>query len=186
MSTVPAFPVLLDSVTIRERIRALAQALERDHERIDDLLLICVVEGARTFARHLVGRLSARPEVREVGASSYLDGTVSSGKVRLAGAGEVDVTGRRVVIVEDIVDTGRTVDRLRREFLARGAHDVQVVTLLSKPARRVIDVDTNYVGFEIDDHFVIGFGMDIDGRYRELPHVAIYDERLERAAQTGT
>ena len=106
---------------------------------------------------------------------------MSSGSVHVEG-GEFPVEGKTVLIVEDIVDTGRTVQKLGEFFRARGAADVQVASLLSKPSRRVVEVPIEHLGFEIEDHFVIGFGMDVAGRYRELPEVVLYDEAVERAA----
>ncbi|MBK8978225.1 MAG: hypoxanthine phosphoribosyltransferase [Planctomycetes bacterium] len=211
MSDAPEFPILLDHSSILTRIDALARAIDGDRRSLDrrsldrrsvdrrsvdrrgvdrragerPLLVACVVEGARTFCRQLTRRLAQPVEIRDVGASSYGDGTVSRGVVELSG-GDFDVAGRNVLIVEDIVDTGRTVHRLCEHFTARGAAAVRVATLLSKPARRVVEVPLHYVGFEIDDHFVIGFGMDVAGRYRELPHVALYDAQLERATRTGS
>ena len=84
------------------------------------------------------------------------------------------------MLIEDIVDTGRTIAALREWLAARGARSVRVVTLLSKPSRRVVDVDVEHIGFEIPDEFVLGFGMDLDGRYRELPDVVIYDRDVEQ------
>ena len=91
------------------------------------------------------------------------------------------VKDRDVVLVEDIVDTGRTVDALRKHFLDLGARRVRVVTMLSKPSRRVVDVVVEHIGFEIPDEFVIGFGMDLDERYREMTDVVVYDAGIERA-----
>ena len=99
----------------------------------------------------------------------------------LGGFGPEHVEGRQVVLIEDIVDTGRTVAALRERFGALGASGVRVVSLLSKPSRRVVDVEVEHVGFEIPDEFVIGFGMDLDERYRDLPDVVVYDADVERA-----
>ena len=144
--------------------------------------LVQVVEGARPFAR-LIQRALGCHALHDVRAKSY-EGTVSTGEVRiemLGGFSEVDLAGREVVLIEDIVDTGRTIAALRERFAALGAARVRVVSLLSKPARRVVDVAVEFVGFEIPDEFVIGFGMDIDERYRELPDIVVYDPEVERA-----
>jgi hypoxanthine phosphoribosyltransferase len=91
------------------------------------------------------------------------------------------VRGRSVVLIEDIVDTGRTIHALRDHFAAAGAKRLAVASLLSKPSRRVVDVAIEYLGFEIPDEFVLGFGMDLDGRYRDMPDIVVYEAAVERA-----
>ena len=136
--------------------------------------LVQVIEGARPFAR-LIQRAFPGQVLHDVRAKSY-QGTESVGEVRVDLLGGLDaaaVAGREVVVLEDIVDTGRTVAALRRELLGLGAARVRVATLLSKPSRRVVEVEVEHIGFEIPDEFVIGFGMDLDERYRELPDVPV-------------
>ena len=183
MTSPHPFRVLIPNDQIRRRIRELGLAIAREY-RDEPPLLVAVIEGARTFARHLQGHLGRGAAVHEIRASSYGDGTVSSGKVEIAAAPAIDGAGRRVLLIEDIVDTGRTIAALRARFLAQGARDCRVATLLSKPARRVVEVPLDYVGFEIPDEFVIGFGMDYAGRYREIEEVVVYDG--DRAAAYGT
>ncbi len=177
----PPFRVLFSSVDILRRARELTRALR---ESLGDAppCLVQVVEGARPFAR-LVQVGFPGQVVHEVRAKSY-EGTQSTGEVQITALGGFDfaqVAGRDVVLLEDIVDTGRTIDALRRRLKADGARSVRVVTLLSKPSRRVVEVEVDLVGFEIPDEFVIGFGMDLDQRYRELPDVVVYDPEVERA-----
>ena len=145
--------------------------------------LVQVVEGARPFAR-LVQQGFVGQRMHDVRAKSY-EGTVSTGEVQiemLGGFGAMDVVDREVVLIEDIVDTGRTIEALRAHFLALGGRRVRVIALLSKPSRRVVDVQVEHIGFEIPDEFVIGFGMDLDERYRELPDIVVYDAEVERGA----
>ena len=118
--------------------------------------------------------------MHEVRASSYV-GTASTGAVKILLGADLPVRGRDVLLLEDIVDTGRTIDALQRHFLAGGARSCRVASLLSKPSRRVVPVDVDFLGFEIPDEFVIGFGMDLDGRFRELRDVVVYDPAVERA-----
>jgi hypoxanthine phosphoribosyltransferase len=180
----PAFRVLLAHAEIRRRIGELARQIELDLP-VPDVILVAIIEGARTFARHLQAALGAAPVVHEIRASSYGRGTTSSGHVQIVGVPDVLLAGRTLLLVEDIVDTGRTVAALRGHFLAHGVADCRVATLLTKPARREIEVPLHYVGFAIPDEFVIGFGMDVAGRYRELPDVVVYDPEIERAAVAG-
>lgn len=168
------FRVLIANAQVLRRIRELSTEILRDY-RDEPPMLVAVIEGARTFARHLQKGLHRGAVVHEIRASSYGAGTTSSGSVAVSAAPGLEVAGRRVLLLEDIVDTGRTIEVLRRRFLADGAVDCRVATLLNKPARRVVDVPLDYVGFEIPDEFVIGFGMDYAGRYREIDEVVVFD-----------
>jgi hypoxanthine phosphoribosyltransferase len=105
--------------------------------------------------------------------SSYADGTTSSGEVRLLKDLDSALEGRHVLIVEDIVDTGLTLQYLQDILAARGPKSVRTACLLSKPSRRKVDVRVEYIGFTIEDHFVVGYGLDLDERYRNLPHIAV-------------
>ncbi|MBI5849710.1 MAG: hypoxanthine phosphoribosyltransferase [Planctomycetes bacterium] len=176
----PEFEVLIGRDRIHRRIAELAAAILARHADPRRLCVVAVMDGARVFCDHLVPQLGPRIEVRAIRAKSYV-GTNSCGTVALSSADAhqgnetLRVTGRDVLVVEDIVDTGRTVARLREHFLGEGARSVEVVTLLSKPSRREVDVPLDFVGFEIEDRFVIGFGMDFDGRYLELAEIVVYD-----------
>lgn len=178
----PPFRVLIPHAEILRRSHELARALAAE---LGDAppCLIAVIEGARPFARLIQRALPGQLPVHEVRASSYR-GTESSGRVAISGR-EPPVRGCDVVLLEDIVDTGRTVAALREHVLARGAVSCRVATLLSKPSRRVTDVAIDHVGFEIPDEFVLGFGMDLDGRYRELPDIVVYEADVERAFLTA-
>ncbi len=176
------FRVLITHDTILRRVREIGRAIQQDFPS-EPPVGVVVIDGARMFVRHLQRTLVRAMEWHELRASSYGVGTTSSGTVTIGSQGDLCVAGRAVLIVEDIVDTGRTIAALRDRFLAQGAAQVRVATLLSKPSRRVVDVALDYVGFEIPDEFVIGFGMDYAGRYRELEEVVVYDEA--RAASSG-
>lgn len=182
MPTFPPFRVLLAHEQIVRRTHELARAILAATDG-EPPCLVAVIEGARPFARQLQKVLPGQVPVHEVRASSYGSGTVSSGQVTLGPGADVPCRDRHVMLLEDIVDTGRTIATLQRHFAAAGAKSCRVATLLSKPSRRVIDVKLDFVGFEIPDEFVLGFGMDLDGRYRELPDVVVYDAAVERAFQ---
>ena len=178
----PPFRCLFTNLEILTRTRELGRELQ-DELGSEPPCLVQVVEGARPFAR-LVQQGFVGQRMHDVRAKSY-EGTVSTGEVQiemLGGFGAMDVVDREVVLIEDIVDTGRTIEALRAHFLALGARRVRVIALLSKPSRRVVDVQVEHIGFEIPDEFVIGFGMDLDERYRELPDVVVYDAEVERGA----
>ena len=176
----PEFPVVLSRDAILRRTHELAREMQREYPDAPPLLLV-VMDGARVFAEQLRRLLPGQLPCAEVRAKSYGDAMVSSGRVEITLGRDVDVQDRDVVIIEDIVDTGRTVRALDERLRTLGARSVKVATLLSKPSRRVVQVDLHWVGFEIPDEFVIGFGMDVAGRYRDLPYVGVYRAELERA-----
>lgn len=176
----PPFRVLLSHDQILRRTHELARSIAAA-ARGEPMLLVAVIEGARPFARQLQKSLPFQLPLHEVRASSYGAGTTSAGVVEITGEPAVSCLDQNVLLLEDIVDTGRTVAALQRHFAAAGARSCRVATLLSKPSRRVDDVRLDYVGFEIPDVFVIGFGMDVAGRYRELPDVVVYDAGVEAA-----
>ncbi|GAB4149840.1 MAG: hypothetical protein Fur0037_18250 [Planctomycetota bacterium] len=168
--TGPSFRVLIHHGEILRRTRELAREIAASRR---PYCLVAVMEGARTFARALRGFLPGAPMVHELRASSYGNGTTSSGSVKILTGHDIPVESRDVLVIEDIVDTGRTVAALREHLLASGARSVRVVTLLNKPSRRVVQVELHHVGFEIPDLFVLGYGMDLAGKYRDLPDIVV-------------
>ena len=182
MSSFPPFRVLFSRDQILRRTHEIARQITADLHG-EPPCLVVVIEGARTWARQLQKLLPGQLPLFEARASSYGSGTVSSGTVKLTVGADVPCKDRHVLLLEDIVDTGRTIAALRAHFAAAGAKSCRVATLLSKPSRRVVDVPLDFVGFEIPDEFVLGFGMDLDGRYRELPDVVIYEKSVEQAFQ---
>lgn len=184
VTAAPPFRVLFSADAIRRRVHELARALADDlraQGRDEPPCLVAVIEGARPFARLLQRLLPGQPPVHEIRAASYGAATQSSGQVTITGGGQIPAAGRDVVLLEDIVDTGRTMHALQAHFRAAGARSCRIATLLSKPSRRLVEVALDYVGFEIPDEFVLGFGMDLSGRYRELPDIVYYDAEVERA-----
>ncbi|MCA8955512.1 MAG: hypoxanthine phosphoribosyltransferase [Planctomycetes bacterium] len=168
------FRTLIAADAVQRRIGEIAADLRNRYPDTPPCV-IAVMEGARVFAEALLRHLPWDVPLEGIRASSYGNETTSGGTVHVDGDHGVDVAGRPVLLLEDIVDTGRTVDRLRGMLLQHGATEVHVATLLSKPSRRVVEVELEHVGFEIPDEFVIGFGMDFAGNFRELDHIAIYE-----------
>ena len=165
--------VLIDEETLQRRISELAQEISQEYQG-EDLVLICVLKGGVTFLTDLMRQITVPHEIDFMAISSYGVGQrESTGAVRLIMDLKTDIAGRDVLIVEDIVDSGRTMDYLLRLFWARKPASLRVCTLLSKPGRREIDVPLDYVGFDIPDEFVLGYGLDLDEKYRNLPYVAV-------------
>ncbi|MCL7452393.1 MAG: hypoxanthine phosphoribosyltransferase [Anaerolineae bacterium] len=165
--------ILVDRETLHRRLAELAQAISSDYEG-KDLVLVCVLKGGVTFLTDLMRQLTILHEVDFLAISSYGIGQRdSSGAVRLIMDLKADIAGRDVLIVEDIVDTGQTMDYLLRLFQAREPASLGVCTLLNKPSRRLVEVPLDYIGFDIPDEFVLGYGLDFDEKYRNLPYVAV-------------
>lgn len=169
--------VLFTEQQIAARVAEVGAEISRDYKG-KDLLVIGVLKGAWVYLADLMRHIDNNAQVDFMSVSSYNGGTVSSGSLTVVKDLSVDCKGRHILIVEDIVDTGITLSRLKDMLLSRGAASVEITTLLSKPARRKIDVDVKYIGFEIPDKFVIGYGLDFDERYRGLPDVCVLDEKV--------
>lgn len=165
--------ILINEMQLRDRVRQLAAEIEADYVDQSDLLLICVLKGGYMFLADLSRELTRPHELDFMGISSYGAGTTSSGAVQIIMDLKAPITDRHVLIVEDIVDSGRTLDYMRRNLLARGPASLHICALLSKPARREVNVQVDYTGFEIPDEFVVGYGLDFAEEYRNLPYIAI-------------
>jgi hypoxanthine phosphoribosyltransferase len=164
--------VLIGQERLQERIRDLGDEISSDyHGR--DLLLIGVLKGAVFFMADLMRRLTVPCEIDFMAISSYGASTDSSGVVRILKDLDINIENRDVLVVEDIIDSGLTLSYLMRNLEARSPSSLEVCALLTKPERREIDVDVRYVGFEIPNRFVIGYGLDFAERYRNLPYVAV-------------
>ena len=164
--------VLLSEAQIHERIAELCRQIESDYEG-RELLLVGVLKGAVMVMADLSRELRRHVEMDWMAVSSYGAGTQSSGVVRILKDLDADLTGRDVLIVEDIIDSGLTLSWLRENLSSRGAKSVEICALLRKPEAAKVDVDVKYVGFEIPNHFVVGYGLDYAERYRNLRAVGI-------------
>ena len=165
--------VLYTAETIAERNRALAEAI-RDAGFCDRLLVVAILKGGFVFAADLIRALhhaGVSPEVDFMSLSSYRDGTTSTGRVQVLRDLETDVTGRHVLIVDDILESGRTLAYAKRLLEERGAARVGVAVLLDKPGHRAAAIEGDFVGFTCPDLFVVGYGMDMGHAFRELPYI---------------
>ena len=161
---------LFDEATIAKRIRALGDQITADYDG-EPVLVVSVLKGAFMFTADLVRQIKVPVEVDFIGLASY-EGTQSSGHVRITSDLSSKIEGRHVLLVEDIVDTGKTLDFLRDMFSLRNPKSLKICTLLSKPEAHEMKTPVDYTGFEITREFVIGYGLDLDQRYRELPYIA--------------
>ena len=163
--------ILVQADVLQRRIRELGQEISRDYEG-EELLLVCVLKGAVFFLSDLMRQLEVPCEVDFMAVASYGDATDSSGVVRILKDLDAPIEGRHVLIVEDIVDSGLTLKYLLRNLAARRPKTLEVCALLTKPERRKAQIDAKYIGFEIPNRFVIGYGLDHAERHRNLPFVA--------------
>jgi hypoxanthine phosphoribosyltransferase len=164
--------VLLSAAAIQTRIKELGAQIERDYAG-RSLVLLCVLKGSFVFAADLARRIDLPLRIEFLGVRSYGDDTRSSGVVQITQDLTRPIAGDHVLLVEDIVDTGLTLSYLREQLIARSPASVKICALLHKPARTVIPVEVDYLGFTVEDVFVVGFGLDYAERYRNLPYVGV-------------
>ncbi|MBC7232994.1 MAG: hypoxanthine phosphoribosyltransferase [Chloroflexi bacterium] len=164
--------ILITEEQIKARTRELGQQISKDYEG-QDLLLVCVLKGAVTFLADLMREITIPHAIDFMAISSYGAGTESSGIVRILKDLDTNIEGRNVLIVEDIIDTGRTLHYITENLKTRRPKSLRICTLLTKPARREIDIPLDYVGFEIPNKFVIGYGLDFAEIYRSLPYIGV-------------
>jgi hypoxanthine phosphoribosyltransferase len=174
MSVTTVGEVLIDEAALRQRIEELGEEISADYDG-REVLLVGVLKGAVFFMADLMRQLSLPCEIDFMAISSYGEGTDSSGVVRILKDLDSNITDRHVLILEDIIDTGLTLSYLMRNLGAREPASLEVCALLVKHGRREADVPVKYVGFEIPNRFVVGYGLDFGERYRNLPHVAVLE-----------
>lgn len=170
----PIGTVLFDEETIRARVAELGREISRDYAGKAPIL-VNILKGGFIFLADLVRRIDVPCEMDFMVVSSYEDRTESSGVVRILSDLGLNIEGRHVLVVEDIVDSGLTLDYLRELLLARNPASLRVVTLLDKHERRKVHVPVDYVGFRIPDEFVVGYGLDYAQRFRNLPYITVLD-----------
>jgi hypoxanthine phosphoribosyltransferase len=165
--------VLLTTDQIRARVLELGREIAGDYGPGEDLHLVAILKGAFLFLADLVRGMERPVTLDFMAVSSYGKGTRSSGEVRMVKDLDSGLEGRNVIIVEDIVDTGLTLSYLQEILRARSPKSLRTACLLSKPSRREVDVGVEYIGFTIEDHFVVGYGLDYGERYRNLPYIGV-------------
>lgn len=166
--------VLLGEEEVNKRINEVAEQINKDYAG-KDIHLICILKGGVFFTCELAKRLTVPVSMDFMSVSSYGAGTVSSGVVKIIKDLDEPLEGKDVLIVEDIIDSGRTLSYLVENLKSRGAKSVRLCTLMSKPSRRVVEVPVDYIGYEIPDEFVVGYGLDYAQKYRNLPYVGVVE-----------
>jgi hypoxanthine phosphoribosyltransferase len=165
---------LISANEIQQRVRALAQEIRADHP--DGVHFVCVLKGAFVFLSDLARAMEGEVTLDFMAVSSYGTSTRSSGQVQVLKDLGAGIEGRDVVVVEDIVDTGLTLTYLQEILRARTPRNLRTACLLSKPSRRKVNVKVEYIGFTIEDKFVVGYGLDYAERYRHLPYIGVVTE----------
>jgi hypoxanthine phosphoribosyltransferase len=166
--------ILIDHETIQGRVRELGERISGDYSGRSNILLVCVLKGGVMFLTDLMRHLEVPHSIDFLAISSYGNGVrESSGRVRIEMDLSQDIAGKHILVVEDIIDSGFTMQYILSLLATRNPASIRICTLLSKPSRRQVDLHLDYVGFEIPDKFVFGYGLDLDEYFRNLPFVAV-------------
>ena len=174
--------ILLSAEQIQNRVKALAAQIDKDFAG-ETIHMLVVLDGGCIFASDLVRALEGEVMLHFIKASSYGDRTTSGGRVRLKGGIQFEPKGERVIVVDDIVDTGRTAEALRNRLDWYNPKEISYAALLSKPSRRLVPVEIKYLGFEIPNRFVVGYGMDFAQRFRHLADIHVISDELQAEAE---
>ena len=166
--------VMLSEEKVDARIKELGEQISRDYAG-KSVHLICILKGSVYFTCELAKRITVPVTMDFMQCSSYGGDTKSSGIVRIVKDLDENIEGKEVIIIEDIIDSGRTLSHLKKLLSQRNPASLKICTLLDKPERRVVDVDVEYVGFQIEDKFVVGYGLDYDQQYRNLPYIGVVE-----------
>lgn len=167
--------LLFNQDEILKRAKEVAEQIDRDFKG-EEVILLCTLKGSVMWFTDILRYLTTDAKIDFLSASSYGASTTSSGVVKITFDPQINMYNRNVVVVEDIVDTGRTLSYILPKLMERGPKSVKLCTMLNKKARRTDDVEADYIGFEVDDLFVIGYGLDFDQRFRGLPYISYLDE----------
>ena len=161
--------VLINEAKLQKRIEELARKIDKDYEG-KEIVLLGILKGSVPFLWELAKRIKNDMQLEFIEVSSY-EGTESTGKIKLNKDIASSIEGKDVIIVEDIIDTGRTLTYLKQHILEKKPNSLKIATLLSKPSRRIMELEVDYIGFQIEDKFVVGFGLDYEQKYRNLPYI---------------
>lgn len=170
--------ILITEDEINQRVKTLAKQIDEDYKDSDSLISICVLKGAVIFFSQLVKYMKKEMVLDFMIVSSYGDNVHSSGNIKILLDMENDVRGKDVLIIEDVIDTGYTLERLTSLIKERGAKSVSIAALLDKKESRKVDVEVKYAGFEIGNEFVVGYGLDYAQKYRNLPYIGVLNKNL--------
>lgn len=162
--------VMISEEEIANKVKELAKQIEKDYEG-EQLLVVGILKGASIFVSDLIRKIDLDVNIDFMSVSSYGNGTESSGTVRILKDLDVDIAGKNVLIVEDIIDSGLTLSNLVKELKIRNPKSLKLCTLLDKPQRRTSNIPVDYVGFVIEDKFIVGYGIDWAEKYRNLPYI---------------
>lgn len=174
MLKIKGIKVHITEEEIEQRIREMAEQISA-YYRDEPLCLICILKGSVFFTCELAKRITSPVELEFMSVSSYGSGTTSSGVVRINYDLGTSIEGKNILVVEDIIDTGRTLKYLMENLKTRNPKSIKLCTLLDKPERRVVDMEADYVGFVIPDEFVVGYGLDCNQQYRNLPYIGFIE-----------
>ena len=163
---------LINEEVVKNRIKELASMISKDYEG-KEITLICILKGSIFFTCDLAKRLTVPVKFDFMSVASYGSGTESSGRVKIVKDLDDPIEGKDVLVIEDIIDSGRTLSHLMKLLQVRNPNSIKLCTLLDKPDRRVVDVNVDYTGFVIPDEFVVGYGLDYDQKYRNLPYIGV-------------
>ena len=164
--------ILITKEQIAKRVKELGEQITRDYKG-EELTLVCTLRGATLFFADLVREIKGDVEIDFIACSSYGGGTTSSGEVKMIKDLSSPIEGKNVIVVEDIIDTGTTLFYLKRLLEARNPKSLKVCSFLDKPSRRKVEFEGDYIGYEIENEYVVGYGLDFDQKYRNLPDVCV-------------
>lgn len=160
---------------LAEKVKEIGAEISNDYKD-EPILMVCTLRGSVVFFADLIRAVTSPCQIDFITASSYVDSTITSGKLNIKKDLETDISGKNVIIVEDIVDSGITLSALKKHLLKKNPKSLKICSMLNKTERRICEVDIDYCGFEIPDEFVVGYGLDFAQDYRNLPYIGILSE----------
>ncbi|BAK81832.1 hypoxanthine phosphoribosyltransferase [Candidatus Arthromitus sp. SFB-rat-Yit] len=169
--------VLISKEEIENKVKELGEEINKDYKN-KNLLLVCILKGSLMFMADLMKNVDIYIEIDFMGVSSYGNSIVSSGQVRIMKDLDMCVEGKDILIIEDIIDTGVTLNYICNYIRSKGARSVEIMTLLDKPSGRKVEIEPKYKGFKVGNEFVVGYGLDYAEKYRNLPYIGVLDESV--------